>query len=75
MYVLDIVPIKASGTKKSTGTLVIEAASRFLITRNVRDQGLSLWRNPVNDCAFHALGFVCPSTVNVFLNLLEYFRE
>ena len=55
--------------------LVIEAMPGFLIMQNVRDQGLSLQHDPVNNCAFHTLGVICPSTVNTFLNLPDYFRE
>ena len=53
---------------------MVEATSRLDVTRNVRDQRLSLGGNPVDNGDLNTLGVVCPSTIYAFLDLPEYFR-
>ena len=50
-------------------TLMVETTPGHHVVRNVGDQGLSLWGDPVNDCNLHALGVICPSTSCVTLGL------
>lgn len=68
-YLLDVVPVKAHRAHKSSSVVMIKATASLDIPRDMRDQQLPFWSNPIDDQTLHSLGIISPSTVGTLLNL------